>query len=248
MQFTIITPTYNSAATVEDTLQSIAAQDHAEVEHIVMDGGSTDGTLGIVGRYGHVARVISGRDRGIYDAMNKGIAASSGEVIAFLNSDDFYAHSGVLGAVAAVFKGEMADAVYGDLQYVSDKDVKRVVRHWKAGVYRADAFKWGWMPPHPSFFVRREVFERLGGFNLDMSTAADYELMLRFIHKYRIRLAYIPEVLVKMRTGGASNASFGARWRANRKDKEAWSVNELTPFWFTLQLKPIRKLTQYILK
>lgn len=248
MRITVITPTYNSAATVEDTLSSIAAQDHAEVEHIVMDGGSSDDTLGIVGRYGHVSKLITGRDRGIYDAMNNGIEASSGEVIAFLNSDDFYAHSGVLSTVAAVFKEQSADAVYGDLQYVSDKNVMRVVRHWKAGIYRADAFKWGWMPPHPSFFVRRDVFERFGGFNLEMSTAADYELMLRFIHKYQIKLAYVPEVLVKMRTGGASNASFGARWRANRKDREAWTVNELTPFWFTLQLKPLRKITQYIFK
>ena len=230
MKITVITPTYNSAATVEDTLASIAAQDHAEVEHIVMDGGSSDDTLGIVGRYGHVSKLITGRYRGIYDAMNNGIAASSGEVIAFLNSDDFYAHSGVLSTVAAVFKEQSADAVYGDLQYVSDKNVMRVVRHWKAGIYRADAFKWGWMPPHPSFFVRRDVFERFGGFNLEMSTVADYELMLRFIHKYQIKLAYVPEVLVKMRTGGASNASFGARWRANRKDREAGTVNELTPF------------------
>lgn len=248
MKITIITPTYNSAATVVDTLESIAAQDHAEVEHIVMDGDSTDGTLGIVGRYGHVAQVISGRDRGLYDAMNKGIGEANGDVIAFLHSDDFYAHSRVLSSVAAVFKEQPVDAVYGDLQYVRYHNVNRVVRHWKAGPYREDSFKWGWMPPHPTLFVRKECFEQWGRFNLAMGTAADYELMLRFIHRYGMKVAYLPDVLVKMRTGGASNASLGARWRANRKDREAWRVNDLTPFWFTLQLKPLRKLTQYILK
>lgn len=223
-------------------------QDYPHVEHIVMDGGSTDETVAIISSYPHVAKMESSLDKGIYDAMNKGIAVSSGDVIGFLNSDDFYAHSRVLSSVAAVFKNQQVYAVYGDLQYVRNKDVNRVVRHWKAGPYREDAFKWGWMPPHPTLFVRRECFEKWGRFNLAMGTAADYELMLRFIHRYGMKVAYLPDVLVKMRTGGASNASLGARWRANRKDREAWKVNDLTPFWFTLQLKPLRKLTQYIIK
>jgi glycosyltransferase len=248
MTITVITPTFNSSATIDDTMVSVGTQDYPFVEHVIIDGGSMDDTINQVMRHPFSKKLCCGTDRGIYDAMNKGISTSSGEVIGFLNSDDFYAHSGVLSAVAAVFKQEPVDAVYGDLQYVRYKNVKRIVRHWRAGAYREDAFKWGWMPPHPTLFVRRECFEKWGGFNLEMGTAADYELMLRFIHRHGMKMAYLPEVLVKMRTGGASNASLLARWRANRKDKEAWKVNELSPFWFTLQLKPLRKLTQYILK
>jgi glycosyltransferase len=154
----------------------------------------------------------------------------------------------VLNLVATVFDKESCDVVYGDLQYVDKDDTSRIVRNWRSGVYSPEAFKWGWMPPHPTVFVKRSVYEKYGTFNLDMKTAADYELMLRFIHKHSVKLAYIPSVLVKMRTGGASNASISNRLIANIADRQAWVVNGLKPYWFTLYLKPLRKLSQYILK
>jgi glycosyltransferase len=180
--------------------------------------------------------------------MNKGIGIASGDIIGILNSDDFYSAPNVLQQVVSAFQETGCDGVYGDLQYVDKDDTSRITRHWKAGSYKPGFFKWGWMPPHPSFFVKREVYEKFGRFNLSMRTAADYEIMLRFIHKHGIRLSYIPSVLVKMRTGGASNASLNSRLRANQEDRQAWAVNGLQPFWFTLYLKPMRKISQFILR
>jgi glycosyltransferase involved in cell wall biosynthesis len=248
MRVSIITATYNSASTIRDTLESIKRQDHLDVEHIIIDGLSKDSTAEIVASYPHVSQYISEKDNGIYDAMNKGIKLATGDILGILNSDDFYANEQVLSTVAGIFRDKDCDAVYGDLQYVDKEDVTRVVRHWHSGKYSPAAFKWGWMPPHPTFFVKRSLYERLGTFNLDMKTAADYELMLRFIHKHNIKLEYLPSVLVKMRMGGASNANILSRLRANREDKQAWATNGLQPFWFTLYLKPLRKLSQYIFK
>lgn len=248
MKISIITVTYNSSATIKDTLESVNEQDHPDVEHIIVDGLSTDGTLKIVSGYTHVAKVVSEKDKGIYDAMNKGIHAATGDIVGILNSDDFYEGKDVLSRVAAVFNEKNCDALYGDLQYVEKLNLVKVARHWKAGNYSKDSFKWGWMPPHPTFFVKKSVYEKLGMFNLDMKTAADYELMLRFIHRYQISVEYIPNVLVRMRTGGVSNKNIINRLRANREDKEAWVVNGLEKFWFTLYLKPIRKILQFIFK
>lgn len=248
MTISVITATYNSAKTIASTLTSVASQDHPQVEHIIVDGVSIDDTLSIVKSFPHVSICVSEKDQGIYDAMNKGIGLSTGEIIGILNSDDFYADSGVLSSVAAVFKDSRVDAVYADLDYVDALETHRVLRHWHSGLYTEGSFKWGWMPPHPTFFVRKELYTRIGAFNLGMGTAADYELMLRFIHKHKINLSYIPRVLVKMRAGGASNASLVNRLNANKEDRRAWEVNGLQPFWFTLYLKPLRKLGQYIFK
>jgi len=248
MKVSIITATFNSETTVLDTLHSVRKQAGVEVEHIVIDGASRDSTVSLVRQFSNEIKLISEQDAGIYDAMNKGIGIATGDVIGILNSDDFYAGGDVLQQVVSAFRNSSCDAVYGDLQYVSKEDPSRVTRSWRAGPYRQGAFKWGWMPPHPTFFVRRHVYENFGKFNLDMKTAADYEIMLRFIHKHGIKLAYIPSVLVKMRTGGASNASLNNRIRANREDRRAWACNGLQPFWFTLYLKPVRKISQFILK
>lgn len=248
MTISIITATYNSSATLADTLESMRLQSYHHIEHLIIDGVSKDDTLSIVQNYPHISQCISEKDKGIYDAMNKGISLATGEIIGILNSDDFYAHEQVLEKVAKAFADTGCDAVYGDLQYVDAADTGKIVRLWKSGNYQPGDFKWGWMPPHPSFFVRKELYEKFGNFNLHMKTAADYELMLRFIHKHGARLAYIPEVLVKMRNGGASNSSMVSRLRANQEDKQAWEINGLQPFWFTLYLKPLRKITQYLIK
>jgi glycosyltransferase len=248
MRISVITVSYNSSATIKDTLESVKGQAYPEVEHIIVDGLSTDETLRIVSGYSHVSKVISEKDAGIYDAMNKGVLASTGDVVGILNSDDFYYGNDVLSKVAAVFNEKKCDALYGDLQYVDQKNLAKVIRHWEAGNYSANAFMWGWMPPHPTFFVRKSVYERFGMFNLSMKTAADYELMLRFIHKYQIAVEYIPSILVSMRTGGVSNNNILNRLRANQEDRQAWAVNVLEPYWFTLYLKPLRKISQFIIK
>jgi glycosyltransferase len=246
IKISIITATYNSAGTVADTLASVASQNYPAIEHLIIDGVSKDETLSIVKQFDHVSKVISEPDKGIYDAMNKGIRLATGDVVGILNSDDFYAEEGVLSHVAEAFEKTGCDAVYSDLQYVDQHNVKKVVRHWKAGSYKKNAFLWGWMPPHPTFFVRRSLYEQFGNFSLELRTAADYELMLRFIHKHEINLQYIPGVMVKMRDGGASNASITNRLTANNADRKAWDKNGIRPYWFTLYLKPLRKLGQFL--
>ncbi len=248
MKISIITATYHSARTLVDTIHSVRRQTWQAKEHIIIDGGSTDGTMELVAANPHLNKVISEPDRGIYDAMNKGIRLADGDVIGLLNADDFYADDRILEAVAGCFADPEVDAVYGDLVYVHPEDTNRVVRRWKAGKYRPGQFRWGWMPPHPTFFVRRRIYEQFGMFNLEMATCGDYELMLRFIHRHGIRLAYVPRVLVKMRAGGASNVSLAARLRANHHDRLAWTVNGLKPFWFTLYLKPLRKIGQFLMR
>ena len=248
MKISIVTATYNSAATVKDTLESIARQTYPDIEHIIVDGVSKDNTLELVGQYPHVSKTVSGKDKGIYDAMNKGIGLTTGEVVGILNSDDLYTHDKVLEKVMEQFQDPEVEAVYGDLQYVDPVNLNKIVRTWKAGTYTKRSFYYGWMPPHPTFFVRKRVYDRLGLFHLDLKTAADYEIMLRFLLKNKIKAAYIPEILVKMRTGGASNASFKQRIRANQEDYWAWRLNGLRPNPFTLFLKPARKVGQYFVK
>jgi glycosyltransferase involved in cell wall biosynthesis len=246
MKISIITATYNSAATVRDTLKCVAGQSHPDVEHLVIDGQSQDNTLDIVKEFPHVARVVSGKDNGIYDAMNKGVQMASGEVIGILNSDDFYTSDQVLEKVAAAFADPSVDAVYSDLQYVKQDDTSKVIRTWKAGRYKKNYFHYGWMPPHPTFFVRSNLYRKAGLFNTSLRSAADYELMLRMMVKYNAKVHYIPEVLVKMRDGGLSNATLSNRLRANREDREAWRLNGLKPYFFTRWLKPLRKVFQFI--
>lgn len=239
----IVTAVRNGAATIADSLESLRAQT-VRVEHIVIDGCSTDRTLEIVRQLSPAALTLSEPDQGIYDAMNKGIALATGEVVGLLNSDDRYAHEHVLEKVARVFENPEIEACYGDLVYVAaPKD--RVFRYWKAGSLSPAGFYRGWMPPHPTFFVRRAVYGRLGGFDLSLGSAADYELMLRFLLKHGLCTTYIPEVLVRMRIGGASNAGLLSRIAANRMDRRAWTVNGMSPRPWTLLCKPLRKIPQY---
>lgn len=245
MKISIITATYNSAATVRDTLISIAGQQYPSVEHIIVDGMSKDNTLTIVNEFAHVAKVISEKDKGIYDAMNKGVQLATGEIIGILNSDDFYTGPSILEKVAMAFENPSVDAVYGDLQYVKPANVEVITRTWKAGAFQKKYLYYGWMPPHPTFFLRRHIYEKCGLFNTVLRSAADYELMLRVLLKYNTRVQYIPEVLVKMRAGGMSNASLKNRFKANKEDAMAWKLNDLKPYFFTTWLKPLRKVLQF---
>lgn len=244
----IITATYNSENTLRDTLSSVAAQDYPRIEHILVDGLSKDNTLSIAREYGHVAKIICEKDTGIYDAMNKGIQACTGDIIGILNSDDFYVSNTIISQVVEQMLKEQTDTLYGDLVYVHPEQTNRVLRTWIAGACKPNKFLFGWMPPHPTFFVRRKVYDQLGVFNISLKSAADYELMLRCLYKEKVSVSYLPQVLVKMRAGGMSNASIRNRIKANAEDREAWRVNQLQPYFFTSWLKPIRKLTQYIRK
>jgi glycosyltransferase involved in cell wall biosynthesis len=248
MKISIITATFNSAATVKDTLDCIRQQDHPDIEHIIVDGGSTDRTAEIVKGFPHVAKWISEKDGGIYDAMNKGIGMATGEVIGILNSDDVYTGAGVLSTIAKAFADPDVKTVYADLQYVHPENPGRILRTWKTGAFDKKKFYYGWMPPHPTFFVRKEVYDQTGVFNTSLTSAADYEIMLRILLKHGMPAHYIPGVIVKMRAGGVSNASLSNRLRANNEDRMAWKLNDLQPYFFTLYLKPLRKIPQFIIK
>jgi glycosyltransferase involved in cell wall biosynthesis len=243
MKISIITVSYNSMRVISRCICSVLAQNNP-FEYIIIDGNSTDDTQKIIKKYeNYIDRIISEDDNGIYDAMNKGVQHATGEIIGFLNSDDFYGHHNIFQKVSATFEETRCDACYGDLVYVDTR--YRPLRYWKSGPFNRQKFYRGWMPPHPTFFVKKTIFDRYGGFDPSFGTAADYELMVRFLVKYEISCTYIPKVLVCMQTGGASNVSFNARWAANRNDFEAWEQNGLQPSKFTTILKPIRKIHQF---
>lgn len=247
MKISIITVTYNSAETVEDTIQSVVNQTYPDLEYIIVDGLSKDHTLDIVKKYGDkIAKVVSEKDKGIYDAINKGVDLATGEVVAILNSDDLYSHNRVIEAIMKTFTDSGADAVYGDLVYVERNNTAKVTRTWNSGQYKEGKFLKGWMPPHPSFFVKRWCYQRFGKFHTNFKTSADYELMLRFIHVNKIKLAYLPEILVRMRLGGQSNVSLANRLEANREDRKAWEMNGLKPGRLTLIRKPLSKVFQFL--
>jgi glycosyltransferase len=242
----LITATFNTEATLRQCLESVAMQSVIP-EHIIVDGCSTDDTLSVAESHdGHRLKIASGLDDGIYDAMNKGIKNTSGDIIGILNADDFYASSYVLEDVLNAFEDPAVETCYGDLCYVDSIDTEKTIRYWHSKGFNLQKFYWGWMPPHPTFFVRRSVYEKYGVFNLDLGSAADYELMLRFLVRHRVSTVYIPKVLVKMRTGGVSNAALKNRLRANKMDRKAWSVNGLRPYPWTLTCKPLRKISQWI--
>lgn len=216
MKISIVTATYNSARTIRDTLRSVAEQSFENVEHIIVDGQSQDETLAILEEHrDQIARIVSERDNGIYDAMNKGIALATGDVIGLLNSDDVFASRDSLRDVATAMQNPQVECCYGDLVYVDAGDLSRVVRYWKSRPFEPGLFRTGWVPPHPTFYVRKDVYERFGTFDLNYRLAADFELMLRLMEKHRVRSAHVPRVLVKMRLGGATNQSFSNIWKQN---------------------------------
>jgi glycosyltransferase len=248
IKVTLITSTYNASKTLAHCLLSVGSQTVVP-EHLIIDGCSTDQTLKIAGEYtGHQLQIFSEPDNGIYDAMNKGLRKATGDIVGILNADDFYATPYVLEKVVNIFEDESVDACYGDLCYVDYHETDRVVRYWQSKEYNYRKFYSGWMPPHPTFFVRKTVYDRFGLFNPDLGSAADYELMLRFLVRQRLKTVYLPEVLVKMRIGGISNSNLVNRLRANKMDRMAWSVNGLHPYPWTLTLKPLRKIGQWIVK
>ncbi|MGE0568304.1 MAG: glycosyltransferase family 2 protein [Bacteroidia bacterium] len=246
MKFSIITVTYNSEAYLEETILSIINQKGIDLEYIIIDGGSTDTTKSIIEKYrNNIHHFISEPDNGIYDALNKGIKLSTGDVIGILHSDDIYTSDSVLKKIGDTISYENTEACYANLFYVDAKNINQIKRKWKSGKHNSRSFLFGWMPPHPTFFCKKSVYDNLGSFNTRLKTSADYELMLRFMYKHKIKTSYLNEFIVKMRTGGQSNRSLRNRLLANYEDRMAWRMNDVFPLFFTLSLKPLRKILQF---
>lgn len=246
MKISIITVAYNSRDTISSAIDSVLSQKYGDIEYIIIDGASSDGTVDIVKKYGEkLSKFISEPDKGIYDAMNKGIKLVSGDIVGILNSDDMYANDTVLSEVAKTFESTGADAVYGDLVYVDNDDTNKVVRYWKSGEYTTGGFRNGWHPAHPAFFVKRRVYEKYGMFDTSFDISSDFELMLRFLEKYRIKAAYLPKVLIRMRLGGASNRAVGNILKGNFNVLRAFWKNgvPVTPFYTVRRI--MRKLGQF---
>ena len=256
MKISIITVCYNSVTTIERAMISVLSQNYPGLEYIIIDGGSTDGTVDLIKKYrGRIAHFVSEKDGGIYDAMDKGIAAATGDVVGILNSDDQYADDNVLSVVVAAFArgagndvdGASVDAVYGNIAYFKKETPSKFFRYWKAGAFSRAKMRNGWMPPHPAFFVRRTWYEQHGNFRLDFGTAADYELLLRFMLA-DIRMKYIDHTLVYMQAGGASGKNFVTRRNAWRMVRESWVVNGARPPMFLIERRLLSKLPQFLFR
>ncbi|HIJ80593.1 MAG TPA: glycosyltransferase [Desulfuromonadales bacterium] len=245
----VITVCRNSQATIGETLHSVAGQTYKNVEHIIIDGLSTDATLEIIGNtVPHVQRILSEKDNGIYDAMNKGLALARGDIVGILNSDDRYVDNDVLGKVAQAFSALDIDAVWGNIHFVSARDSGKIVRSWRSSPFTPGAFAEGWHPPHPSFFVKKSVYESCGYFDTRFKVSADFELMLRFLEKNRIKGYHLDEFLVNMRMGGASTGSIRNIITGNLNILRAFKKNGIpvTPLYPFKRLVP--KLRQFLIK
>ncbi len=247
MRVSIITVTFNSAATIRDTVLSVQKQSYKNIEHIIVDGASSDSTLDIVKALGHSGPLISEKDNGLYDAMNKGIALATGEVVGILNSDDYLADEYVIENIVSTFESAKCDAIYGDLYFVHPQLTHVVLRKWIAGTFSKGSFLRGWMPPHPTFYVRKACYDQYGTFNTSLRSSADYDLLIRLLLVNKIKAEYLPKVLIHMRTGGQSTRSWSSRLKAHKEDYKAWKLNQQNPKWYTLILKPLRKVSQFVL-
>ena len=248
MKVSVVTAVWNRASTIGDSLTSLAAQTYHNVEHVVQDGASTDGTLDVISAHPHPSRaLVSEKDKGIYDALNRGFARATGDVVGLLHSDDYFANDHVLQRVATAFEDDDVDAVYGDLDYVSADDTSRIVRRWRSGTFEPSKLRLGWMPPHPALFLRRRVIEEHGLFDTDFRIAADYDAILRYFSKPGFKAVYVPEVFVKMRLGGASNASLKHILRKSLEDHRALRKNGIGGVG-TLAAKNIQKIPQFLMR
>jgi glycosyltransferase involved in cell wall biosynthesis len=248
MKISIITGTFNSSKTIIDCIDSVNNQTYFDIEHIIIDGASKDNTLKLINSNpGRIKQIISEPDNGLYDAMNKGISVATGEIIGLLNSDDLYIDCFVIEKVMKAFKDTNVDCVYGDLYYVNKNNTNRITRHWKTNEFKPGAFKMGWHPAHPSFFLRRQVYDSYGQFDLTFKLAADFELMLRLLERYRISSAYLPFPLVRMRLGGKTNKSLYNIYSQNIECIKAFKKNGLTVSKFYPLYRLVPKLKQFFI-
>jgi len=243
MKISIITATYNSEATIKDTLESVNAQTYPDIEHIIVDGASKDNTLDLVKKYGkRVSLIISEPDKGIYDAMNKGIKAATGDVIGILNSDDFFTSDDVISAIVFAFENNDIDAVYGDVHYVNPENLNKCVRYYSSAVFKPSLFKFGLMPAHPSFYVKRSCYEKYGVYSLDYQIASDFDLLIRFLYTHKIKYQYLKKDFVTMRTGGESTKNLNNRMLLNKEDLKACRKYGITTNMFMIMFKYVYKI------
>ena len=247
MKISIITVCFNSSKTIARTIESVLKQKDINIEYLIIDGASKDNTIEIAESYrelfiqkGFSYRIQSEPDNGIYDAMNKGIRAATGDIIGILNSDDYYADVDVLSSVLVCFENNATDSVYGNILYVNNG---KPYRYWKSG--KQESFRSGWMPPHPAFFVKKNVYEKYGVFRLDCGINADYEIMLRFLEVHKISTTWVNKICTYMEAGGTSNNGIQSRLVAINNDRIAWEKNNIIPNRLTIFLKKIRKIPQF---
>jgi glycosyltransferase len=249
MKISIITATYNSSAGIANCISSVNEQTYQDIEHIIIDGASNDGTLQIIkSAPSRVNKIVSEQDNGIYDAMNKGIALATGDIIGILNSDDFLASPSIIKKIVHTFVNEKCEAIFGDLDFVAQNDSNKIIRQWKSSPYVKGSFVKGWHPSHPTFYVKKEIYEQYGNFDISLNVSADFELMLRFIEKHQIKVFYLNETIVKMRYGGESTGSLKKIIEGNRNIMRAFKKNGIlvTPFYPVIRILP--KLKQFFIK
>ena len=246
MKISIITVAYNAHATIKDAITSVLGQTYKDIEYIIIDGGSTDSTMDIVNEYkDKISKIVSEPDKGLYDGMNKGIKLATGDVIGFLNSDDVYTNNFVIEKVVNKLNETKSDLCYSDLVYVDKYNLDKVIRYWKSGTYKEGSFKNGWMPPHPTAYIKKWVYDKYGGFDITLPMASDFEILFRFMDKYKIKSSYIPSVLVKMRLGGVSNKSIFNVIKQNLVIMDVLRKGKIKISPFFLCSKMIEKLKQF---
>lgn len=247
MKISIITVVYNAEQYIEDCIESVIRQTHQDIEYIVIDGGSTDGTLQVVRKYNqYITHLVSEKDNGLYDAINKGIKLATGDVVGTLNADDVLVSKNIIAAVAAVFsRNSGLEAVYGDLNYVSANNTNEVIRSWKSRQADVNDIADGWMPAHPTLYIKKELFAKYGYYALDFGTAADYDLILRYFYTNKLKAQYIPVLMVNMRLGGLSNRSISSLWKAMKFDYKALKRNRVPNALLVLLNKKLSKLNQF---
>jgi glycosyltransferase involved in cell wall biosynthesis len=249
MKVSIITVVYNNDKTIDCSIQSVLSQDYPSIEYVVIDGQSTDGTLEKIKPYQNkIAHFLSEPDQGIYDAMNKGLNLATGDIIGILNSDDFYIDTTIISQIVQEFQTKQIDLVFGDIVYVKPDDLNKITRYYGSANFHPKKFAWGWMPGHPSCFLKREIYEKYGYFKTDYKIAADYEILTRFMAKHAISYSYIPKVFVKMRTGGVSSANLKSNWILNKEIVRACRENGIKTNMPKVLLKYFTKIFQLIRK
>lgn len=247
MKVTIITATFNSEKSLALNLNSVGRQFYKNIEHIIIDNCSTDGTIELAKSYDHISLIISEKYDGVYEAINKCISLATGDIIGILYPDSYLANEHTVSNIVSEFKSTNAQATYGNLIYVDNKHPEKIKRVWISGGYDPKLFYSGWILPHPTFYVKKEVYEQYGLYNDSFKYAADYEMILRLILKHKIKIAPMREVIVYMLAGGEGNKDIGTRIKENFEDRLAWQTVGLTPKWYTFHFKPVRKLWQYVL-
>jgi glycosyltransferase len=245
LKVSIITTTFNSQNTILDTMKSVSKQTYQNIEHVIIDGNSTDNTLSIINQNKiNNAIIVSEPDNGIYSAFNKGLHNATGDIVGFLNSDDFFSYNEAIQDVVSCLSNNRCDSIYADLQYVQKNTIRKVVRNWKSGTYNRKKLKYGWMPPHPTFYMKKKNYTQLGGFDETLKVSADYDAMLRYLWLEKISCCYLPKCVVTMRLGGHSNKNIKNILIKMNDDIKSLKKNNI-PWPFALIIKNITKIPQF---